>query len=112
MKSGMNSEGLEISGLDYFKQRVSDAFRIEKGSIPTARAYGSRLGEMIDRNVDEDFQMSVYERILEAFEEPENDLLDGKLKTVSISTEGNKTLISVRCVFNGQNVELKGLTYE
>ena len=112
MKKGMNSEGLEISGLSYFKQRVSDVFRIERGSIPTARAYGSRLGEMVDRNVDDDFQMSVYERILEAFEEPENDLLDGKLKSVSISSSDNKTVISVRCIFNGEDIQIKGLTYE
>lgn len=112
MKKGMNSEGLEISGLSYFQQRVADVFRIQKGSLPTARKYGSTLHELIDLNVDENFQMSTYERILDAFEEPVNDLDDGKLISVSISSKDNKTVIDVKCRFNNENVELKGLTYE
>jgi len=112
VKKGMNDQGLEISGLSYLRQRIADVFRIEKGSIPTARKYGSTLHELTDLNVDDNFNMSVYERVLDAFEEPENDLNDCKLSTVSISSKDNKTMIDVRCVFYGENIELKGLSYE
>lgn len=111
MKTGMNHQGQEITGIEYFQQRVEDAFQTVKGSIPLARGYGSDLNQLIDNNVDDDFIITAYEMVVDTFTNPANGLDDGKFKRLEVNVKNDKVTLDVWVKFNGEEVMLEGLNY-
>lgn len=113
MKSGMDREtGKLITGLPYLRQRFFDALNTPLGSLVGRRQYGSRLYEMIDRNVDDTFRMDVYIRVAEAVANPANGLEDYRLSEMTISkTADNHISIFVTGVWltTGDVQPLEGL---
>lgn len=113
MKSGMDrNTGKLITGLPYLRQRFFDAMNTPLGSIVGRRLYGSRLYEMIDRNVDDSFRMDAYIRVAEAVANPANGLEDYQLSEMTISkTSENHIAILVTGVWlaTGEVQTLEGL---
>lgn len=110
-KTGMSHQGKTITGLEYFKQRVEDAFKTVKGSVPLARGYGSNLNKLIDNNVDDDFIITAYEMVVDTFTNIANGLDDGKFKRLKVNVNNDKVTIDVWVDFLGEEVMLEGLNY-
>ncbi|MBY7933454.1 hypothetical protein KW447_21070 [Vibrio fluvialis] len=113
MKQGTDAlTGKTIGGLDYLRQRLTDAFNTPLGSLVGARQYGSRLHEVVDRNVDLNFEMLCYVRIAEAIANPHNGLEDFQLSEMEARPLGNGQveidLIGL-LVYNGEPVTLEGI---
>lgn len=111
MKTGMNPQGVEIGGVEYLRQRITDVFRIQKGSVPMAREYGNTVHEILDLNVTDRLKMDIYRRTEEAFSNPVNDLDDCKLKSVVIRTENNEVTIDIVISYYSEIVEIKGVGF-
>ncbi len=107
----MNHQGQEITGLEYFQQRVEDAFQTVRGSIPLARGYGSDLNQLIDKNVDDDFIFSAYEMVVDTFTNTNNGLEDGEFKRLEVNVSNDKVTLDVWVDFDGEEVMLEGLNY-
>ena len=85
-------------------QRLSDALRFRRGSVPGARGYGSVLRDALDRNVDADFPSLVFKAVAEAIRHPYNGLQDLTLRTVEIEGEGQQATVMVHAYHEGGNV--------
>ena len=86
MKSGMDKRtGKLITGVPYLRQRLEDVINTPLGSVPGARGFGSRLYELVDRNLDSDFYMTAYENLADAVADPVNGLDDFRLSNMLVS---------------------------
>ncbi len=86
MKSGMNKHtGKLITGVLYLRQRLEDVINTPLGSVPGARGFGSRLYELVDRNLDSDFYMTAYEHLADAVADPANGLDDFRLSNMLVT---------------------------
>jgi hypothetical protein len=114
MKSGMKREtGQLITGLAYLIQRLQDAINTELVSVVGAREYGSRLHEMVDRNVDGRFHMEVYIRLAEAINNPANGLDDFRLKNMRLQRLAPHHIeIYLSGEFDGEFVDLDPIFWE
>ena len=110
MKQGFDAlSGKLIGGVDYLKQRLWDAFNTELGSLVGGRQYGSRLHEIIDKNVDRNFEMSVYVRVAECIANKHNGLDDIRLVEMSAHplTNGKVEInLTVEIIENGEVINL------
>ncbi|WP_372830516.1 hypothetical protein [Pontibacterium sp.] len=108
MKSGMDrSTGKLITGLAYLFQRLSDVLATELGSLVGARAFGSRLHEMVDHNVDDRFHMEAYIRLAEAVSNPANGLEDFRLKNMRLQrVKAHHIEIYLSGEYDGEFVDL------
>lgn len=89
MKQGTDRQtGQLIGGLDYLRQRITDALETQKGSLVIERQYGSRLHEVIDLNIDQNFEMECYVRIADAIANPKNGLDDFRLTDMTVTPQG------------------------
>lgn len=104
--------GKSIGGLEYLKQRLMDVINTPLGSLVGRRDFGSRVYEVIDRNVDSSFQMDLYIRLAEAINNPQNGLDDFTLKEMSLvnSSSSNVEIIIIGEAGNDQNVTLNEIT--
>lgn len=85
MKQGTDrNTGRLISGVAYLWQRLSDVISTPVGSLVGRRDFGSRMFEMLDRNVGEDFYMDAFVRLAEAINNPANGLDDFRLSTMRV----------------------------
>ena len=85
MKSGTDrNTGRLISGVPYLWQRLSDVCGTPVGSLVGRRDFGSRVFEMLDRNVDGGFYMDTFVRLAEAINNPANGLDDFRLSTMRV----------------------------
>jgi phage baseplate assembly protein W len=116
VKSGMSREtGKLITGLEYLKQRLGDVINTELGSLVGARGFGSRVPELVDRNVDSSFRMNAYIRLAEALANSENGLDDFKLSEMSFSNnEENQTeiLLVGDWLYSDDPVEIDGIVLD
>lgn len=117
MKQGTDrNTGRLISGVPYLWQRLSDVIATPIGSLVGRRDFGSRLFEMLDRNVDSGFYMDTYIRLAEAINNKANGLDDFRLSTMRVD---QPALGQVEIYINGQllvdgqaqDVELEGIVY-
>lgn len=111
MKTGMDHSGREITGIEYLRQRIQDAFLTVKGSVPLRRGYGSELRELLDKNVDDEFLVEAYERVVKTFINPDNGLDDCTFKRLEVSAESDIATLTVVVEFENEEIELKGLNY-
>lgn len=116
MKQGTDAlTGKTIGGLDYLRQRLTDAFNTPLGSLVGAREYGSRLHEVVDRNIDRSFEMLCYVRVAEAISNPHNGLEDFRLSEMVAKPVGNGQieldLVGV-LTHNGEPVTLEGIIFD
>ncbi|HHY0482726.1 hypothetical protein [Vibrio parahaemolyticus] len=115
MKQGTDAlTGKTIGGLDYLRQRFTDAFNTPLGSLVGAREYGSRLHEVVDRNIDQSFEMLCYVRVSEAIANPHNGLDDFRLSEMKITPlgEGQVELdLEGVLTYNGEPVTLEGIVF-
>ena len=72
-----------LSAADAAAQRLADALRIQRGSYPFLRDYGSTLGQLIDRR-----PAAVFAAVAEAVVHPANGLDDVELSAVRVSAAG------------------------
>jgi uncharacterized protein len=85
MKQGTDrNTGRLISGVPYLWQRLSDVIATPVGSLVGRRDFGSRMFEMLDRNVDSGFYMDAFVRLAEAINNPANGLDDFRLSTMRV----------------------------
>lgn len=85
MKSGTDRKtGRLISGVPYLWQRLSDVIATPVGELVGRREFGSRLFEMLDRNIDSAFYMDAFVRLAEAINSPANGLDDFRLSTMRV----------------------------
>uniref|UniRef100_A0AB39C9Z1 Lysozyme n=1 Tax=Aliivibrio phage vB_Alvi_H905 TaxID=3234039 RepID=A0AB39C9Z1_9VIRU len=115
MKKGTDAlTGKSIGGLDYLRQRLIDALNTPLGSLVGARGYGSRLHEIVDRNINSSFEMECYVRVAEAVANPINGLDDFHLSEMTARPLGNGQieldLIGV-LTHNGKPVILEGIVF-
>ena len=95
MKQGTDRQtGKVIGGLHYLRQRITDALETEQGSLVIERQYGSRLHELVDMNIDLNFEMECYVRVAECIANPKNGLDDFRLTDMKVvsSLDGQVTL--------------------
>ena len=116
MKTGTQAHtGKTVSGIPYLQQRIQDALNTPLGSLVGHRDYGSRIYEVIDRNVDPGFYMQVYIRLAEALNNPINGLDDVKLKEMQLTRAKNHQ-IEITCRFilleNGEPIKMEGIIIE
>jgi phage baseplate assembly protein W len=117
MKQGTDrNTGRLISGVPYLWQRLSDVISTPVGSLVGRREFGSRLFEMLDRNVDGSFYMDAYIRLAEAINNPANGLDDFTLATMRVDQPAQhhvEIYISGRLLVDGRalDVELEGIPY-
>lgn len=113
MKQGTDARtGKPLGGLDYLRQRLTDAFNTPKGSLVGARLYGSRLHEVVDRNLDRNFDMLCYVRVAEAIANPANGLDDFRLlemQTQRLSVGRVAVDVTGVLIHNGEPVKLEGI---
>ena len=108
---GVTHDFKSISGTVYLKQRIQDAMRIEKGSLPYARDYGSNLADLIDRNFDSGFEIELTTRIVGMFRNKANGLSDCKFLGLVVKGRAGKVLIDVNIYYEDQEVTLENLSY-
>ena len=111
MKTGMDHNGREIIGIAYLRQRIEDVFKFPRGQVPLSRGYGSDLHELLDRNVDDDFVITAYEMITDAFTNPANGLEDCLFKRMTTTVQNDQVTFNVWVDFEGEEVELKGISH-
>ena len=114
MKTGTDRlTGAEIGGIPYLRQRLYDVINTPLGSLVGCREFGSRLYELVDRNVDARFHMDAYIRLSEAINNPANGLDDFKLTEMLVEREGpNHFSITVSgTTADGETVEMDGIIY-
>ncbi|RDH41514.1 hypothetical protein [Zooshikella ganghwensis] len=116
MKTGTDAlTGKTVTGIPYLQQRIQDALNTPLGSLVGHRGYGSRLYEIIDRNVDPGFYMLVYIRLAEALSNPVNGLDDVELKEMQLTDVENHK-IEMTCQFilldNGSPITMEGIIIE
>ncbi|MEH6353814.1 hypothetical protein FBY06_14011 [Pseudomonas sp. SJZ085] len=117
MKQGTDrNTGRLISGIPYLWQRLSDVISTPVGSLVGRRDFGSRLFEMLDRNVDSGFYMETYIRLAEAINNKANGLDDFRLSTMRVDQPAPnhvELFISGQLLIDGQarDVELEGIAY-
>ncbi|TBM39808.1 baseplate assembly protein W [Vibrio cholerae] len=113
MKQGTDAlTGKTIGGLDYLRQRLTDAFNTPLGSLVGARDYGSRLHEVVDRNLDQSFEMLCYVRISEAIAKSINGIDDFRLSEMQVRPIGQGQVevdLYGLLIHNGQPVKLEGI---
>ena len=116
MKSGMDKHtGKLITGLPYLRQRLEDAIGTPLGSLVGAREFGSRLYQLIDRNVDSGFYMDGYVRLAECVNSPVNGLDDFKLNEMRLQRISNSQIeiaISGDFLIDGEPIELDGIVLD
>lgn len=113
MKQGTDRQtGTLIGGLDYLRQRMTDALETEQGSLVVERQYGSRLHELVDMNVDLKFEMECYVRVAECIANPKNGLDDFRLTDMKLvsSLDGQIELDLYGLLLdNGEPIVLEGI---
>ena len=81
----MSRDGSRIlDGAESARQRLGDALRIRRGSYPWLRDYGSQLDDLVDLNVDRDFEARVFAAVAETVAHPPNGLSDILLREVRL----------------------------
>lgn len=116
MKSGMDKHsGQLITGLAYLRQRLEDVVNTPLGSLVGARAFGSRLYQLVDRNVDTGFYMAGYVRLAECINNPVNGLDDFTLKEMRlqrVSAGHIEIAVSGEYLAEGEPIELDGIVLD
>lgn len=116
MKNGMDREtGKPLTGLPYLRQRLADVINTPVGSLVGARHFGSRIHEMVDRNVDRRFHMEAYVRLAEAINNPANGLNDLLLSEMTAKRLDNNQVefgIYGVLISTGNPIEFEGLVYD
>lgn len=99
--------GKAITGLAYLRQRLADVFNTERGSLVGNRDYGSKLDDLVDRNIDNAFAMRAFARVAQAVLHEPNGLHDLKLKALTLSqSDDNTATISLKGIWNDQAVNV------
>ncbi len=81
----MSRDGSRIlDGAESARQRLGDALRIRRGTYPWLRDYGSRLDDLIDLNMDGDFETRVYAAVADTVAHAPNGLGDIALREVRL----------------------------
>lgn len=117
MRQGTDrNTGRLIGGVPYLWQRLSDVIATPIGSLVGRRDFGSRMFEMLDRNVDSGFYMDTYIRLAEAVNNKANGLDDFRLSTMRVDRPAPNHVeiyISGQLLVDGQalDVELEGIAY-
>ena len=114
MKTGTNRDtGAALGGIAYLRQRLGDVINTPLGSLVGRREFGSRLYELLDRNINETFHMNVYILLAEAINNPANGLDDFKLTEMQIERLGDAHYsINIMGVLDdGNPVTMEGLQY-
>ncbi|NAX31982.1 baseplate assembly protein W [Vibrio sp. V37_P2S8PM304] len=113
MKQGTSRRtGELIGGLEYLRQRITDALETIQGSLVIERAYGSRMHEVVDLNVDTAFHMKCYVRIAECIANPKCGLEDFRLSDMTVNPlGGGKVSLDLFgfLVENGEPITLEGI---
>ena len=90
MAQVMSRDGTRIlDGAESARQRLGDALRIRRGTYPWLRDYGSQLADLVDRNVDRDFEAQVYAGVASTVAHPPNGLADIILREVRLHQMAN-----------------------
>lgn len=116
MKSGTDRKtGRLISGVPYLWQRLTDVIATPVGELVGRREFGSRLFEMLDRNIDSAFYMDAFVRLAEAINSPANGLDDFRLSTMRVEkpAEHHVEIYLSGYLLDGDSaspVELEGIT--
>ena len=72
-----------LDGVTAAGQRLADALRVQRGSYPFLRDYGSLIGQVVDRRAAD-----VFAAVAEAVAHPANGLDDVELRAVRASPAG------------------------
>ena len=72
-----------LSGAPAAAQRLADALRIQRGSYPLLRDYGSTVGLVVDRR-----PAAIFAAVAETLVHPANDLGDVALRAVRVVAGG------------------------
>ena len=72
-----------LAGAAEAAQRLGDALRVQRGSYPFLRDYGSTLAQIVDRR-----PAAVFAAVAEALVHPSNGLDDIELRAVRVSPDG------------------------
>ena len=115
MKKGTGAlTGKTLGGIDYLRQRLTDALNTQLGSLVGARGYGSRLHEVVDRNINSSFEMQCYVRVAEAVANPVNGLEDFSLSEMISRSLGSGQVeldLTGSLTHNGKPVTLEGILF-
>ena len=113
MKKGTNrTTGKLITGVEYLRQRIADVINTPLGSLVGRRLFGSRMHELLDRNVNAAFYMNAYVLLAEAINNKVNELDDLLLKEMLIESIGAAHYeITIIGEYNGEQIKLGGLKY-
>ena len=113
MKTGTNRDtGAALGGIAYLRQRLGDVINTPLGSLVGRREFGSRLYQLLDRNVNATFHMNAYILLADAINSPANGLDDLKLKEMQIERLGDAHYnINIIGVLDGNPVTMEGLQY-
>lgn len=79
-----------LDGVAAAAQRLADALRIQRGSYPFARDYGSTVGLIVDRR-----PAAVFAAVAEAVAHPPNGLDDVDLRAVRVSAVAAEVAVEV-----------------
>ena len=69
-------------------QRLADALRIQRGTYPLLRDYGSRLNEVVDRR-----PAALFAAVAETLAHPPNGLDDVELRTVRVAPRADGVVL-------------------
>ena len=84
-----------ISHAASVQQRLQDALRIRRGSVPAQRDYGSLLHTLLDRPLDADLSARVANAVADAIAHPANGLSDIDLQSVQLAQSDNQLSVTV-----------------
>lgn len=89
---------------DSLRQRLADALNFRRGSQPGARDYGSRLIDIVDKNVDSNLRAAVFQGVAETIRHPANGLADLELQNITFAQQGNRVHLYIECAHNGEPI--------
>ena len=107
---GMNrNTGKKLSGIDHLKQSIADILTTPIGTRIMRRDYGSRLYELVDQPMNDEFSIELFAATAGALEKWEHRF---KLEKVSLEeiSEG-RAVLSLRGLYlpNGETIKLDGI---
>lgn len=91
----------ELTGVESLRQRLGDALRFRRGSVPGARDYGSNLLDVIDRNQDAELSPRAARAVADAISNPANGLQDVTLERVFWQADGQRVTVTVHAFWQG-----------
>lgn len=110
MRRGMNKHtGLALEGSAHLRQSIEDILTTPIGTRVCRREYGSRLFELLDKPIDQVFQVELYAAVADALRLWEPDFSLERVMLADVLPNGPVFDLHGVDLVTGRNIVLEGV---